>query len=639
MIRKIAITTFIFVFLCLPMYVLGAPPAKSIEVFVNGSKVETDTSPIISDGRTLVPLRVISENLGAGVHWNNKERSVTVTTPSKNIVLKINDKKVKINNTESTLDVPAKIVNNRTMVPLRFIGESLGAKVNWNDTDRRVIITRHSTKIVDMSYEVIGDKPCVVIKGDTSLEYTAQPKTESNYLAIDVKARLDTANNALYIDNNYLNKAVIGEISNDPPLSRLVLELKDESGYTIYQPEDKCSIIISFVNTHTLNHIDIDSRSRETRVNLEMSKSAKYNYFFLPNPDRLVLDIEDTILAAELPNIPQNQFISDVRIAQFSTNPNTVRVVFDLKDNINYKVFDLGNDISVSFSEASTVEDIDLYSDYDKTVLEIAASDDISYEIKTDKKNKQIKLLIPGAIADKRLLEKELIDAKDGIVDFVQISKEKGYLEITTHLYSFTGYKLETQSPSSNIKLVIYKSPLKNRLIVIDPGHGGSEPGAVVGTLMEKDLNLDISLKLKKLLEENGARVQMTREGDIFVDLYTRAGIANEIDADLFISIHNNSAVSSATGTETLYYPDPEKKALASAIQKAIVANIGLRDRGIVERPGLVVTRETKMPSALVEVAFMTNSSDRQKLMTDDFRQKAAEGIYEGIINYLTGQD
>jgi len=129
----------------------------------------------------------------------------------------------------------------------------------------------------------------------------------------------------------------------------------------------------------------------------------------------------------------------------------------------------------------------------------------------------------------------------------------------------------------------------------------------------------------------------MTRESDITVDLYTRAGIANEINADVFVSIHQNSGSSSATGTETLYYPTAEKKALAQALQKAMSRTVGLKDRGIVERPGLVVTRETKMPSALVEVAFLTNANDLQLLNSDSFQQKVAQAIAEGIVDFLTG--
>ena len=93
----------------------------------------------------------------------------------------------------------------------------------------------------------------------------------------------------------------------------------------------------------------------------------------------------------------------------------------------------------------------------------------------------------------------------------------------------------------------------------------------------------------------------MIRDDDTFVSHFVRAGMANEINADLFVSIHNNSAGSGASGTETLYYSDPEKKLFAQALQKAVVRHIGLNDRGIVERPGIVVTRETKMPSALVK--------------------------------------
>ena len=150
-------------------------------------------------------------------------------------------------------------------------------------------------------------------------------------------------------------------------------------------------------------------------------------------------------------------------------------------------------------------------------------------------------------------------------------------------------------------------------------------------------MNLDIALKLKSLLESNGAKVFMTREDDTFVNLYARAGMANEINADLFISIRHNSATSSATGTETLYYPDPQKKLLAQALQKAIVSHTGFHNRGIVERPGIVVTRETKMPSALVEVGFLTNSNDLALIVTDEFKQKVAQGILQGIVDYLCG--
>jgi len=534
MLRKIIpIFVLTFIFLCFPSFGESAP--KPIEIYINDQKVESDVAPIIENDRTMVPLRVISENLGASVYWDNAQRTVRITNSSKTILLKINDKEAIINDQAVPLDSPAIIVNDRTMVPLRFIGESLGAEVFWDNDQRRVSITRGQPKIVDFSYEVVDGRQSILIKGDSPLEYAMEPSAAKNQIAMDINAQLGTEKNALYIYDGFMEKALMGSIQQDPPVTRVVVDLKGEIPYEIKQSEDKNTIIVSPVNA--LSGVVVDVEDQQTTVNLTTTQPSKINYFFLSNPDRLVVDIDDTVLSALQPEVPKNNYIEQIRLGQFSVNPDTVRVVFDLKSDINYQVLQNENDISVVFSDKN-------------------------------------------------------------------------------------------------------KSSLAGRTIVVDPGHGGSDPGASAGNAQEKNLTLDIALKLKDVLEQAGAKVLMTRDKDISVNLYTRAGIANEVNADVFISVHINASdtSASASGTETLYYPDPEKKALAQAVQKALVKSTGLTDRGIVERPGLVVTRETLMPSALAEVAFITNSNDRSLLLTDEFQQKAAEGIANGIIDYLTGK-
>ena len=114
------------VLLFTPAY--GMSAQKPIEIYINQSKVNSDVPPLIIEGRTLVPLRVISENLGASVHWDTADRTVKVTTSSRTIILKIDDTKALIDGETMTLDVPAKIINGRTLVPIRFIAESLVAR-------------------------------------------------------------------------------------------------------------------------------------------------------------------------------------------------------------------------------------------------------------------------------------------------------------------------------------------------------------------------------------------------------------------------------------------------------------------------------------------------------------------------------
>lgn len=184
----------------------------------------------------------------------------------------------------------------------------------------------------------------------------------------------------------------------------------------------------------------------------------------------------------------------------------------------------------------------------------------------------------------------------------------------------------------------------KEVIVVVDPGHGGEDLGATKDGLYEKNLNLDISLRLGKLLEDLGIKVVYTRKTDVDVGLDERVNIANSIDATLFISVHNNYMPNDAgyKGTETLYCVpvnpvegkmDGQK--LATIVQKKLVNTLNTVDNGIIYRPNLVVLRKTNMPAVIAEIAYMSNSSDRAKLSDESFRQKAAEALTEAVMEAL----
>jgi N-acetylmuramoyl-L-alanine amidase len=176
---------------------------------------------------------------------------------------------------------------------------------------------------------------------------------------------------------------------------------------------------------------------------------------------------------------------------------------------------------------------------------------------------------------------------------------------------------------------------------VIDAGHGGDESGAIYGGIEEKDLNLDIANRLYNLLKNKNINVYMTRTTDKDVGLYDRANMANDLNASLFLSIHNNAYYSDQKGTETLYFPAGSSisgvtgKDFAQTIQNKLVGALKTVNRGIVERPGLAVLNKTTMPAALAEIAFMTNSDDMANLKSDTFKQKAAEALCDAVITTL----
>jgi N-acetylmuramoyl-L-alanine amidase CwlD len=180
------------------------------------------------------------------------------------------------------------------------------------------------------------------------------------------------------------------------------------------------------------------------------------------------------------------------------------------------------------------------------------------------------------------------------------------------------------------------------RLIVIDPGHGGSDRGAMHNGLTEASLNLDISKRLQTLLIAHGWLVKMTRESDVDVyqpndsahdELQARCDIANSAGARLFISIHSNSFTTSELRGTTTYYYKADSYALADAVHARLAADLPTRDDGI-RKENFYVIHHTNAPSILVETAFVSNPGDAQLLHSDAFRQKVAVSIANGVGDF-----
>lgn len=172
--------------------------------------------------------------------------------------------------------------------------------------------------------------------------------------------------------------------------------------------------------------------------------------------------------------------------------------------------------------------------------------------------------------------------------------------------------------------------------IVIDPGHGGSDPGAIGPTgLKEKDVVLSVSLKLKNLLESRGVSVVMTRTTDVYLTLQERTQISNNSGADYFLSVHTNSFSNpTSNGTETYSYNSTGMGAeVAKSIQNELIKAIGLTNRGF-KTDNFYVIKYNNIPSALVELAFISNPNEETLLASDAFKNKCVEAIATAILNY-----
>ncbi len=183
-------------------------------------------------------------------------------------------------------------------------------------------------------------------------------------------------------------------------------------------------------------------------------------------------------------------------------------------------------------------------------------------------------------------------------------------------------------------------NPFKGKVVVIDPGHGGIDSGAIGATgLLEKEVNIDVAERLKKFLENAGAVVVMTREGDRSASNSKRVNIANDAKADVFLSIHANAYSNpDSNGTETFYCSNNSNRDasryLAQQLQRELIEELGRRDRGVKTRSFYVI-KETKMPSALVELAFLTNKEEEALLRKPEARAASAEALFKGLEAYF----
>ena len=194
--------------------------------------------------------------------------------------------------------------------------------------------------------------------------------------------------------------------------------------------------------------------------------------------------------------------------------------------------------------------------------------------------------------------------------------------------------------------------PLSGKIIVLDAGHGGMDGGASAEDVLEKEISLAVTLKIRDFLQEQGALVLMTRESDKDLadegtkgvrnrkqeDLHNRVTFINESNADLFLSIHLNSIPSKRwKGAQTFYtgrFEENEK--VAKFIQAEIIRNLENTSREAKTINQVFVMSNAKKPGALVEIGFLSNNEERENLIKESYQEKIAAAVYNGVLRYFT---
>lgn len=489
--------------------------AVTPQLILDGVALTSKEPPALIDGRVMLPIRTVTENLGYTVKFDNATKTVTVTSGEAVVVMTVGSKKVTVNGLEAEIEA-APIIKQTTpqtastMVPLIFVKQNFGADIVWDNNTKSAFIYTANTPTPGGG-SASGDGGTTDGKGDGG------DSTDGGGL--------------------------IGVVDDDPATGGGTTAPGDSTdpGSTGGDP--------AYTSLAAIHGI----RYENDTVILSYQGTIAPLVTQLTAPDRIVVDVPLSDFASDFGQnlvigsatsktgtypVADSAVLTQVRYSLFQSNPSTLRFVLDLSRASGYE---LTNDASAG-------------------ELKIALKDQTA----------------PTAPQDK-----------------------------------------------------VYT-------VVLDAGHGGSDSGAIgVSGRYEKTFNLAVILKLQALLAtEPRLNIVMTRTADTFPSLSDRYNLANNVKADLFLSVHANSSTKNTVNGTEVYYTRAESLAFANLVKQYATPATGLADRGVIQK-SLAVTRETKMPAVLFEAGYLSNAAEESKLFTEDFQNRTAAGLAAAIKAYL----
>lgn len=639
-----------------------------VNLLLDGDDVLSDVPAILYtiDGatRTLVPISFIIEKVGADIEWNGDTKEVTINYNGKIILLKIDSNTALVDGVTYDLpnQVPAKLMAHqgtyRTMVPVNFIAQHLGYDIFWKGETRTVSINKPQQTLTGMRYVEDDEYPELRFKVTGEVSMTSF-SVDGRSVGSKDSLVLDFHNTKLDLDNppkygKYIINDMIQEIfdvsieqsSTAPYTSKAVVGLGYFRNGDISFDASTNEMIVQLINS--VNYVDYEETNGVTSVIVSTTANPAYNVTM--SGQTVYVDVihsklryGDDTLAVNTGGIDHVNYRQIDDSTLYDQGTRFTRVEVKLEDNVSTDqvlVEHIGSKVYVYVADKgigtySYVKDIEnassefainllapgnytaSYQMSDHSLTYILPIDDVNLTTGTDKRD-------------------------DGVIDQIVVTESTSEYKVKVYLADETSYSSNDSNQRLSLSFVNEKlkdSKYKDTIIVVDAGHGGHDPGAVSSnSTKEKDIVLKASLELKRKLENEGFKVYLTRERDNYVKLYDRAGVANQLNADLFISVHANAARNTkANGIEVLYAPDSSRnnKEFARAVQDELIKQTNAVDRGIVSRPELVVIRETEMDAILVEIGFLTNSSEEIRLLSNAYIENCANSIVDGVKNFL----
>jgi len=590
-----------------------------------------------------VPIRTFAEYVKGTIAWNDTTYCATITLAGNKYVFDTRNKKLYFNNIEVT--------------GYEFYFENGFTYVNTS------LLTLFESDVIltakDGSYDVI------IIKGNNISLKTSYLLEKPDRLVIDVKNTDITVSGSI----TGLNYSSIRVLTGENGIDRVVVDLSylctyaagAKNGYVeVRVKKSSATGAANNIATETAaapanNSSDIDlaetinrtyatAASSDDKVNLSVKNYNGYIVTRISDPNRIVLYIPgggvesgDTSMTSI-----NSKYIQNIELYENSTG-----LIIAITTNIQCRY-----EIVEHINEGLTIEiytqkiiNMNYYNSSDRKYINLSGLElaDQYGNLKSNVTVETVGLVTTLKFYDITYkLTAGILYVNDEYIERIQVTRSDAYVIMTIYAKNEYIYYLNSAKSNYTHINILPKLESTDKIVVIDAGHGGYDPGAVVNNIYESSINLAVAIKVEELLKKEGISVYMMRSTDEYVGLYERAYVANIINASIFVSIHSNSiSNSSFKGIMTLVYPSSESvaltgKELGRTIQKSILSTTGAIDRNVIDRPNLVVLNSTMIPAALVECGFMTNSEELSNLLNNDYQQKLAEGIAKGIIEAIS---
>jgi len=518
--------------------------------------------------------------------------------------------KLIVNETELEPVVPPIVFSDYSLVPARAVfQDGLGAEVAWNASAQKVTVTLQNTKLV-----MFINQKTAMLDGATVMMPIA-PKIINDYTMIPAR--------------------FVGE----------------QLGMTVDFDSDTDTISITdnkkqVIQVSKVKYKEV-SDTKTTLTLITDTEKPEHKAFMLEEPTRLVLDVIGGVFS-KIPDVIEadNGNVSAIRFGQ---QTDAARIVVDLTADLGYSVRSEGKNIIVTITVDQTLAKPEI-----KDIFELVT---YGYEGGRDyvkinctignaiKKGNKVTIPISGENLPDEPAEKDVTGFFGQKMVYTP-GKDATEGTITIELKS-SDAEMYMQENEVRLKSVHKALP---RSVTLDAGHGGADGGAVAydedGEILakEKDFNLDVALRAQKLLEAEGVEVHMIRSEDVYVDYLRVGSIANDAGTSLFVSIHTNSATTpTANGIETYGYLEAgsvsngmTSQRLSEILLENLLEETEAYDRGVKDGKGLAVVNSTKMPATLIEIGFISNLEECEKMMTEAYRQKLAQAVCDGVLQAFT---